>query len=294
MFDIFSFIPGFGSLVFVLIGLTFIRVHFYFLSNGKKKKAKLIGYEKSLKVMNSSSRSHHREKRIMFTPLYQFSFKGQVYKAFASGSSNVISSDIGSSQSVYIIDNNPNYFRFSKSYELFFGIISLFIGSIAYYFLFLRNFNLLTGAISTVAFCFIYFIILKKSMSKINQTFKGAIHKFIHREHVADEELEKLNIISTNDQVEKILQKNSLAGFIICLVFLSFMSWIAYMVWNNSSISLRDQVMNLLSNPVQNFELIKEEFAKGNKLLIGLSFSGFMGALVTFATIKQAVLLVRR
>lgn len=294
MIDIFSFIPGFGSLVFVFIGLIFIRVHFYFLSHGKKKKAKLIGYEEAVHEMSSSTRSYHKEKRIMYTALYQFSVRGKIYKAFAGGSSNILSADIGSTHNVYIIDNNPNYFRFGKSYGLFFGIISLLLGSTIYYFLFLRNFDLLTGAISTVAFSFIYYAILKFKMSKMNVTFEDAIHKFIYKEHVTDEELEKLNIIKTNDQVEKVHQKNSLAGFIICIVFLSFMLGMAYLVWNDSSRSLQSQVVELMSNPFQNFELIKEELARGNKLLIGLLFSGAMSLLVSFATLKQGMLLMRR
>lgn len=288
------YLPGIISFLFILIGLTFILIHLHFLRNGKKSKAKLIGYKEELQTMTSSGNSRRKTKRLMYTALYKFSHRGKDFKSFASGSSSTMSSKIGSRQDIYIINNNPNLFRFKNSYEFYFGFLFLIIGSIIYYLMFLKNISTLNSVISSISFLIFYYYLFNLYFKRKKGTMKDAITKLLHKDHATEEELSKSKLYMTSDEVEKFHVKHSLVGVLICFFFIGFMSVVLYLVWNDVSSQVREQAINLLSNPIENAQLIKNEFSKGNRFIITLAFCGSMLSIILIPTLKQMSLFLRR
>ena len=285
-------IPGLGSSIFILIGLVFVYLSFYFKRHGKRHTAKLIGYKKALH--NMSTTRNVRSERIMYTKLFQLDHQGQSYKIFENGSSSTMGSEIGSTKDIFILNNNPNYYLFAKSYELFFGLIFLTLGSILLYASVISNVGVDIGLAYLLGYIFIIISFVKYKMKEAKVTFKECVEKMLYKEPTTEDEISKMDIISSNKELEDFHIKHSKVGLIVCLIFIGFLVGLSYVVWNDSSRSLQQMTIDLLSNPVQSLPEIKRQLKAGNKLLIMLTFSGVLIIPILFSTLKQMALFLRR
>ena len=131
-------------------------------------------------------------------------------------------------------------------------------------------------------------------MKKAKVTFKECVEKMLYKEPTTEDEISKMDIISSNKELEDFHIKHSKVGLIVCLIFIGFLVGLSYVVWNDSSRSLQQMTIDLLSNPVQSLPEIKRQLKAGNKLLIMLTFSGVLIIPILFSTLKQMALFLRR